>query len=571
MKHYIADFETTGYQQYLIDGHTRVFMWAIASVENIKVVARGTSIDGLMNWCFTTRRDKTTTLYFHNLKFDGSFILNWLYNNGYKRVKNFSNDPNKEFRTLISDMGVWYGITLKIDKANYTIRVNINDSLKKIPLSVKRIAKAYGLPMSKGDFDYDMYRPLGYIPTADEWDYVDRDVLIVAHALNVKLKEGMTKMTLSSDAFNNFKEQFSKKQWGYMFPTLPLDMWADIRKAYRGGWVYANPKYIGQVLDNVRSYDVNSLYPYSMYDKKLPYGLPIMFQGKYKPHKYYDLYIQTIDVSFKVKDGYLPTIQSSSLGRHIDALFITDTDNEIIELSLTNIDLDMFLEHHDIYYIEYKYGYMFRSRTDMFNEYVTKWGNVKATSVGGMREIAKDMMNSLYGKFGTNPKVRDKHPIHVDGVLKFERGDETISEYTKYLPVAVFTTANARYIEIRACQKLFKYHVYSDTDSIKVMGLTHEEVAKILDIDDNRLGAFKYEALYKQFKMLKAKHYAYIMDESFGGDGKLNIVASGITDKVKEEIKNFGTFKVGFKTKSKLVQRQVKGGVVLIPTVHEIK
>ena len=45
MKYFVADFETTSFKQYQIDGETRVFMWSITDVDTLKVVQRGLTIE----------------------------------------------------------------------------------------------------------------------------------------------------------------------------------------------------------------------------------------------------------------------------------------------------------------------------------------------------------------------------------------------------------------------------------------------------------------------------------------------------------------------------------------------
>ena len=55
--------------------------------------------------------------------------------------------------------------------------------------------------------------------------------------------------------------------------------------------------------------DVNSLYSSVMYEKDLPFGEPIYFEGKYKPDSVYELYIQQFSCAFKLKKGKIPTIQ----------------------------------------------------------------------------------------------------------------------------------------------------------------------------------------------------------------------------------------------------------------------
>jgi len=46
-----------------------------------------------------------------------------------------------------------------------------------------------------------------------------------------------------------------------------------------------------------------------MYEKNLPFGEPLFFEGKYKEDKVYNLYIQMITCSFEIKKNKIPTIQ----------------------------------------------------------------------------------------------------------------------------------------------------------------------------------------------------------------------------------------------------------------------
>lgn len=74
-------------------------------------------------------------LFFHNLKFDGSFIVDYLLRGHYT----FNRVPEKEmknnqFKTAISERGQWYNIIIK--KNNRIIE--IRDSLKLLPFTLKR-------------------------------------------------------------------------------------------------------------------------------------------------------------------------------------------------------------------------------------------------------------------------------------------------------------------------------------------------------------------------------------------------------------------------------------------------
>ena len=109
---YTADFETT-----TDPNDCRVWAVALCEVGNTNNFWYDNSIDSLMDFCY--RHEKNLTLYFHNLKFDGEFIIYWLFHHGYKFVKDRKDLCTKSFTTLISDRNVFYTIKicfLKTDK-----------------------------------------------------------------------------------------------------------------------------------------------------------------------------------------------------------------------------------------------------------------------------------------------------------------------------------------------------------------------------------------------------------------------------------------------------------------------
>ena len=81
-----------------------------------------------------------------------------------------------------------------------------------------------------------------------------------------------------------------------------------------------------------------------MYEKKLPFGDPIFFEGEYKEDKVYPLYIQMITCSFKIKENHIPTIQLKNNPSYRSNEYIETSNGEIICLVLTNVDLQLFFE-----------------------------------------------------------------------------------------------------------------------------------------------------------------------------------------------------------------------------------
>lgn len=565
VKTYTADFETTTENQAVIDGEVKVWGACLMEVETEEVKVLTSDVNEFLNYLAKDdAQHSSKKVYFHNLKFDGQFIIHELLKNGFK----YSTEKrlyDKEFSTIVSSNGLFYEI--KICFVNYGSRSNqvtIHDSYKKLPFSVDRIAKAFKLPQLKGEIDYHKYRPFPYEMTEEEKEYLINDVLIIAQALKIQFNQGLTQMTIGTDAMSHFKKIMGTKKYDYFFPELDLTIDRDLRTSYKGGWVYMIPEYSEVVFNNVLALDVNSLYPYVMRYKQLPYGLPTHYNGQYKQDPLKPLYIQLIRTTFKVKDNHLPTIQLKGNWRFSETEYITDSGDEPVELFLTSVDLQLFLEHYNVDYIEYVEGFKFAGIDGMFNEYIDYWSNIKENNTGAIRELAKLMLNNLYGKFGTNPVRANMHPYLDEDIVRWEVGEEEIGK-SSYIPMASYITSYAREETIRTAQKLYPHFIYSDTDSIKLKGITLEEVSKIIDIHPTKLGAWADEGTAHKFKVLRAK--TYITEDI---NGKTEIICAGLPKDARKNL-TFDEFKIGLEVDGKLSQKRVKGGVILKNTTYKIK
>ena len=96
----------------------------------------------------------------------------------------------------------------------------------------------------------------------------------------------------------------------------------------------------------------------------------------------------------------------------IPTQYLESSDGEDVTLCLTNVDLELFMEHYNVYNIEYHSGWKFKSTIGLFKDYIDKWNKVKMESTlngnKAMRTLAKLMLNALYGKFALNPNVQSK-------------------------------------------------------------------------------------------------------------------------------------------------------------------
>ena len=456
MKKFTADFETAVW----LEDETWVWAWATCEIGNENNLTIGNNIDDFIEYC---KKEKNSIFYFHNLKFDGEFIIYWALKNGFTHVEKKEDIKENTFTTLISDMGQFYQITLYFEKKNKKVhKVTFIDSLKIIPFSVDQIAKSFNLEISKLKIDYKKPRPKGWELTKEERDYIKNDVLIVAKALNTIFSEDLTKMTQGSNALNDFKQILTKSKFNHYFPSLDYEVDKDLRKAYKGGFTYLNPIYKEKDIAEGEVLDVNSLYPSVMYEKLLPFGEPIYFNGKYKDDKVYSLYIQMISCSFKLKKNKIPTIQIKNNKAFFRANeYLESSDNEIVVLTLTNIDLKLFFEHYEVYDLEYICGWKFKGITGIFTKYIDKWikRKIDASLSGnkGQRTLAKLMLNSLYGKFATSLDVQSKIPeLGADDIIHYHLSEKETKEGI-YLPIGAFITAYAREKTIRTSQAIKDY------------------------------------------------------------------------------------------------------------------
>jgi hypothetical protein len=552
---YTADFETT-----TDPADCRVWAYGICEIGNPDNFQYGNSIDGFMEWA---KKEKKVTTYFHNLKFDGEFILCWLFEHGFKLVVDRRDLTDNTFTTLISDKGQFYSMEICFKRwGKERESLTIYDSLKILPFSVAAIAKGFNLPISKLEIDYHETREKGHELTQQEIDYLRNDVDIVARALNTLFEQGLTKMTQGSNALYDYKQTVGTKNFNKWFPIPDYD--SDIRQSYKGGFTYLNPKFKELDLSEGIVLDVNSLYPSVMYYQPLPYGEGIFFKGKYKPDKIYNLYVQMFTCQFELKQGYIPTIQLKNNLSFIPTQYLESSDGEDVTLCLTNVDLELFIEHYNVYNIEYHSGWKFKSTIGLFKDYIDKWNKVKMESTlngnKAMRTLAKLMLNALYGKFALNPNVQSKLPWYDNGVIKYKLGEKETRDPI-YIPIGTFITAWARYKTISSAQKVYDRFVYADTDSLHLVGT---EIPDMLEIDPVKLGAWKHESTFTRARFLRQKSYIEEID------GVLKITCAGMPDRCYQYV-TWDNFHTGATYSGKLGMTHVNGGIVLKDIPFSIK
>lgn len=588
-RYLMGDFETTVYKN-----QTYTEVWAAACVELFtEDVLIFHSINDL--FLYLKSLNENVCIYFHNLKFDGAFWLSYLltelkYKQAYtllsdetwingspKHVQWLKNHamPNDSFKYSISDRGQWYTITINTG-GHY---IEIRDSLKLLPFSVKKIGKSFGTKHKKLDMEYMGFRYAGCEITSEEKKYIANDVLVVKEALEIMFQEGHSKLTIGGCCLAEYKRTNFIKVYDYdsLFPNLyniELDesfgannIGEYIRKSYRGGWCYLVKGKENKIFHDGVTFDVNSLYPSVMSSEsgsRYPVGKPKMWKGNFIPdealreNRYYFVRFKT---RFYIKNGYLPFIQIKNTGWYCGTENLDSSDvynhetgeyepfvigmdgklkNTSVTMTMTMVDFKLFKEHYDLVDFEILDGCIFDSEIGIFDEYIDKYKKIKMESKGAVRELAKLFLNNLYGKMASNTDSSFKLAyVKEDGSLGFS----VVEEHNKtpgYIAVGSAITSYARNFTIRAAQK--NYHgvnnpgfIYADTDSIHC-DLAPEQVQGV-KIHDTAFCCWKPESCWDEAIFTRQKTYIeHVVQENLKpiDEPYYNIKCAGMPDKCKD-------------------------------------
>lgn len=557
-RQFVGDFETTVY-----DGQTDTEVWASAVVEMFtEDVCIFHSLTDTFRYLLSLNHN--IILYYHNLKFDGSFWLSFLLKdlnlkqafysttNSLSELRQVEDEEMSDdtFKYNVSAEGQWY--TIKIKHNGYFLE--IRDSLKLLPFTVEEIGKSFKTKHKKLEMEYTGYRYAGCTISPEEKEYIANDVLVVKEALEIMYTEGHSKLTIGSCCLSEFKQTFLKGDWEKLFPNL-VEMSLDesvfgspnvdqyIRKSYKGGWCYLVPEKANHHYKKCKTFkrgitaDVNSLYPSVMHSESgnyYPVGAPTFWQGDIpkkvlnnRDNFYYFIRIKT---RFKLKPNKLPCIQikQNMLYRATEWLTTSDIYNRktgqysryyydqdgnlqdsAVILTLTQTDFALIQEHYDLIDMQILDGCYFFSEIGLFDRYINKYRDIKLKSKGAKRTLAKLFLNNLYGKFATSVDSSFKYAYLKDDVVHYytivAREKEPV-----YIPIGSAITSYARYFTIRTAQK--NYHgadkrgfIYADTDSIHCDLLPEELIG--VKVHPSNFLCWKLEATWDEAIFARQKTY----------------------------------------------------------------
>lgn len=544
-KYLFADFETTGLKYFKKHNYTKVYLAGLCDSQG------NFSHFFTISDFFKHLKDncvENTLIYFHNLKFDFSFLEYFFTTNDIVYVK-----KTTELGRIIYGETTFKKLVKKGRRlVEKSITIQFRDSLLLFNDTLDNLAKSFNIP-NKIKKEDEYYDKLTYKVNDEDIEYLKRDVEILATLIKMLFaKYGIAKnppLTTASLARKIlFDECIAKNLHDVLF-NLSGKIDKDLRPFYYGGFCYLNPKYKEILLKNVSSIDVNSFYPSIMTQEGLPFANPNIING-YEYNSIYN-YFYIIKINADLKTGSHPYLLKKGFTSSKNN-YISTTDGEIT-IGLWDFEEETVKKRYNIISYEYIKSYRFsKFERNPFKDFLLKLYRNKQTTKGAEKQFNKIIINSLYGKYGQ----RQENLTHIFTDF-FEK--ETYTEEFKtisYLPLAMFITAKARYILNTYIDMFGDNFIYCDTDSIYFKGELPQSITIGKEIGEWDLEHNKEDAIFLGQKIYKI--------------GTMNKMV-GLSKKI-QPLLDFKDYKIGnVFINSNLKQKKVLGGCILVLQDFKIK
>ena len=331
-------------------------------------------------YLFTHLKNKNNTIFLHNLGgFDGIFL--------HKYVSLMFKDVD----CVIDEFNNYISIKIIFDGRTYTFK----DSLRLFPVSLNDLCKVFGVKGKSSEYISD-WNDLDYLKSNTSiiqnlLDYARQDVLCLHEALTKAQSNFLSKynvditsvVSLPSLALRIFRLKYLK----HNIPILNHINDEYVRRSYYGGSVdiyksYARDAYY---------YDINSLYPSAMLEYMPMKCIEVLDSDYFDLDDLGDFFgFMEIDIECPehIQTPILPFKQDGrTIFPHgvITGVYFSEEVKEAIKLGYKLLKVHTARRYSGNY---------------IFESYVNEMYNLKASSTGPERWIAKLLLNSLYGIFG---------------------------------------------------------------------------------------------------------------------------------------------------------------------------
>lgn len=519
-------------------------------------------------------------IYIHNLSYEFQFMRKWL---DWEKDKS-GNDvvfSLKERRPIyaLTSSGVEFRCSYIL--SNYALAY----------IGAKLLL-TYPVEKKVGDLDYSLARNSKTELTPTELGYCLNDIRVVMSYIQEQIEQygGIDKLPLTntgrvrqfvhdyvtgSYCSSEYEHKKVRNQYYDLMTYLQLTSSKEydmLKSAFMGGFTHASAIYVGEIMENMRCWDLASSYPAVMVSRYFPMS-SATFVGQPTEEEFkellstkcclFSLTLYDLEPEFDY-EGYISesrclTYSEDAVinnGRIMSAdkvvLVCTELDFQIISKVYKAKDFEV----HSMY--TYERGYLPK---DLILAILHLYGN--KTSLKDIEDkiieymVSKNMTNASYGMIVTDI-IRSEIIYYKDhwgdidpnAIKQLNRYNSSFSRFLFY-PWGVWVTAHARHNLWEAILEFGEDYVYADTDSIKgINGDKHEQFF----IDYNRrqlhalcqmcmhyriplskvqpktkkgkektIGVWEEEEGYRYFKTLGAKRYCFVHNS-----GDFNMVVAGV-------------------------------------------
>jgi len=426
-------------------------------------------------------------------------------------------------------------------------RIEFRDALLISGRSLAHLAKNYTKTQKlTGDLDYTILRNSQTPLTEQELAYCDNDVIILSEYAEYLyneyiLKQGYLPLTKTGILRNEVKGGISK-MWKQ---KIINDFLPDkdtynyfFRYLFRGGFVHANIKYVGNVVENVGGADFTSSYPFVMLSENFPMSKPV----KCSPENVLSNIKRGRHCCFIVKFDNIHQTTNHSVESESKAINVIAPifDNgrlmcaKSLTVFLTEVDYKIYQMFYTWDNMEILKAWVFDSAPlpdyliEPLKFYYQQKQELKRAGKQNTVEyaIAKEMVNSAYGMTVTRLNFTE-YGYNNDEWTEDENAksyQQMRNEQFLNCMWGIYVTAYARYNLLKCVHKIADKVIYCDTDSIyyvkspecfKMVKEYNNSVDRIFPTEKggylDGIGKFDDLGEIAKFKTLGAKRYIKTM------------------------------------------------------------
>lgn len=551
------DIETTSFSEHS-EKRATMYAW-VAGFNGLVVVGRtwdefATCMKTLSE-ILGLSLDKRLVVYVHNLAFEFEFI-----GGRFEWENVFSLRKHKPVYAVTKD-GIEFRCSYILSRY----------SLEEMGKHLTR----YPTQKMVGDLDYSKPRHTTTPLTDQELKYIEQDARVVMSYIQerIEIDGGIHKIPLTATGYvrkycrsqalynglGNKSKEGANTYFRYMDimrrATLTPSEYAQLKRAFQGGFTHASAWKSGKILEGVTSYDFTSSYPAVMVSEKFPMsrGENVTITSREQFEELLTTHCCIFDVEITGLSERLIWEHPLSISRCkqvtgdvVDNGRLVKADHLITTLTEQDYTILKNFYHWDKLEIgnfrAYRKSYL---PTSFVKAILTVYKDKTELKGVDGREVdynaVKELLNSLYGMSVTDI-VRDEIIYNHGSWKKVNPNvEEVLEKYNTdrrrflFYPWGVWVTAYARRNLFSGIIAVGPDYVYSDTDSIKILnGHKHMEYIERYNEQINRkikeamdyhgfpldmaspvtikgktkpIGVWDFDGYYELFKTLGAKRY----------------------------------------------------------------